>query len=333
MRKTRYMLLVLLSSLLMLAGCSRRDILDDYPVSGVEISLDWNGVTDKLPEGVRVIFYPKDGEGKKVDRYLSVRGGEMKVPPGRYSVVAYNYNTEYVRIRGEESYVTIEAYTGHCNGLGIAGTEEMVWSPDSLYVLNIDELNIKKSEEVLYLAWKLKSAVKKYSFAVEVKGLEYVTSIVGCIRGLSDCYRVGKGDGVSSSQPIYFEVKKDGNKVVAYFTTFKQAKEMSEPTRGPISRSTTSSGMGDIKLVLRFVKTDNTVQETTVDVTEIIDTLENTGTGDDGKQEPPPEIELPPDDKIEVEKPETPPNPGGNGGMDGNVDDWGPEDNVELPVI
>ena len=62
MRDTRDMLLVLLSSLLMLTGCSRRDILDDYPVSGVEISLDWNGVTNKLPEGVRVIFYPKNAE-------------------------------------------------------------------------------------------------------------------------------------------------------------------------------------------------------------------------------------------------------------------------------
>lgn len=45
-----------LSSLLMLTGCSRRDILDDYPVSGVDIKLDWDGVTDQLPEGVRVIF-------------------------------------------------------------------------------------------------------------------------------------------------------------------------------------------------------------------------------------------------------------------------------------
>ena len=137
MRDTRYIILVLLSSLLMLTGCSRRDVLDDYPVSGVEILLDWAGVTDELPEGVRIIFYPKDGEGRKVDRYLSVQGGEMKVPPGRYSVVAYNYNTEVVRIRGEESYETIEAYTGYCNGLGIAGTEKMVWSPDPLYVLNI----------------------------------------------------------------------------------------------------------------------------------------------------------------------------------------------------
>ena len=30
MRDTRYIILVLLSSLLMLIGCSRRDVLDDY---------------------------------------------------------------------------------------------------------------------------------------------------------------------------------------------------------------------------------------------------------------------------------------------------------------
>ena len=66
---------------------------------------------------------------------------------------------------------------------------------------------------------------------------------------------------------------------------------------------------GDITLVLQFIKTDNTVQEETIDVTEIIDTLEDVGVKEEGKPTPPPEIELPPDDKIEVEKPETPPNP------------------------
>ena len=71
MQDTRYILLVLLSSLLMLTGCSRRELLDDYPVSGVDIKLDWNGVTDKLPEGVRVIFYPKSAEGRKIDTYFS----------------------------------------------------------------------------------------------------------------------------------------------------------------------------------------------------------------------------------------------------------------------
>jgi hypothetical protein len=49
MKKTRYVALVLLSSLLTLVGCSRREILDDYPVTGINIRLDWEGVTGRLP--------------------------------------------------------------------------------------------------------------------------------------------------------------------------------------------------------------------------------------------------------------------------------------------
>lgn len=59
MKKTRYAILVLLSSLLTLVGCSRREILDDYPVTGINIRLNWEGVTDRLPEGVRIIFSMK----------------------------------------------------------------------------------------------------------------------------------------------------------------------------------------------------------------------------------------------------------------------------------
>ena len=59
MKRARYLFLVLFSSLPVMWGCSRRTLLDDYPVTGINISLNWEGVTDHLPEGVRVIFYPK----------------------------------------------------------------------------------------------------------------------------------------------------------------------------------------------------------------------------------------------------------------------------------
>ena len=105
MKKTRYVALVLLSSLLTLVGCSRREILDDYPVTGIDIRLDWEGVTGRLPEGVRVIFYPKDAQGRKIDTYLPAKGGEMKVPPGHYLAVIYNYDTEVVQVKGEDNFL------------------------------------------------------------------------------------------------------------------------------------------------------------------------------------------------------------------------------------
>ena len=79
MKRARYLFLVLFSSLPVMWGCSRRTLLDDYPVTGINISLNWEGVTDHLPEGVRVIFYPKDDQGRKIDTYLPVKG-EQKNP-------------------------------------------------------------------------------------------------------------------------------------------------------------------------------------------------------------------------------------------------------------
>ena len=70
MRCTKCVFLLLLLGLsVLLAGCEFRDILDDYPVSGVQIKLDWKGVTEQLSEGMRVIFYPK---AKKEERWRTI---------------------------------------------------------------------------------------------------------------------------------------------------------------------------------------------------------------------------------------------------------------------
>lgn len=304
--------------LLALGGCSRRDVLDDYPVSGVEISLDWDGVTDKLPEGVKVVFYPKDARGRKVDTYLSIRGGKVKVPPGRYSVVVYNYDTETAQIRNEGTYETIEAFTGHCNGIGIAGTEKLIWGPDPLYVVNVDELQIKKSDEILLLNWKPKLVVKTYTFKVKTEGLNYVSAIVGSVDGMAGCYCLGKCHKMVGEAPIYFEGIVRDKMVVGSFTAF-----------GMPENTATRAGEGLVKLTFIFVKTDKSVQKVEMDITEVITNSEDGG-GEVG-EEPPNEIEIPLEDEIKVEKPDNP-SGGGDGDIGGNVDGWGDEDEVILPA-
>lgn len=66
MKKTRYVALVLLSSLLTLVGCSRREILDDYPVTGINIRLDWEGVTGRLA-GRSPGYFLSQGRPRKED--------------------------------------------------------------------------------------------------------------------------------------------------------------------------------------------------------------------------------------------------------------------------
>ena len=203
MKKTRYVALVLLSSLLTLVGCSRREILDDYPVTGINIRLDWEGVTGRLPEGVRVIFYPKDTQGRKIDTYLPAKGGEMKVTPGRLlGRVIYNYDTEVVQVKGEDSYETIMACTGNCTGLGDSETENMVWGPDNFYVATLDDVEIGKGEELPTLEVRPKSVVTTYIFSIKTEGLKNVSSIIGSVSGMAECYHLGKGAAYAASLPF-----------------------------------------------------------------------------------------------------------------------------------
>lgn len=316
MRKARYLLLMLLSSLLILAGCSRRDILDDYPVTGINILLDWEGVTDHLPEGVRVIFYPKDAGGRKIDTYLPVKGGEVKVPPGRYSLVVYNYDTEVVQVREEGSYETIMACTGNCTGLGASETEKMVWGPDPFYVAALDDIEIGSEEELPTLEVTPKAIVMTYNFEIKTEGLKNVKSIIGSATGMAECYHLGKGCGMCRFAPIYCETGKGDGVIKGTFTCF--------------GVPTLTQARADITqfLELIIVRVDGSKQEAKVEITEAVKPPE-----DDEPQPPVPEIdiELPEDEKIVVDDVEVPPD-GGGGGMDGDVNDWDDETEVELPV-
>lgn len=319
---------MLLPSLLMWAGCSRREILDDYPVTGIRISLNWVGATDQLPEGVRVIFYPKDAEGRKIDTYLPVKGGEVKVPPGRYSAVVYNYDTEVVQVTDDGSYETILAYTGHCTGLGASETEKMVWGPDPLYVAALDDIEIGKEEELPTLEVTLKAVVITYNFQIKAEGLKNVSSIIGSVSGMADCYQLGKKAGVCRFAPIYCETGIGDGVIKGTFTCF--------------GTPTITQARADVNqfLDLIIVRVDGSKQEAKVEITEAVKVPEGGGGGNEGGgeegEEPTPsvpeiDIELPEDEKIVVDDVEVPPDEGG-GGFGGDVSDWDDETNVELPV-
>lgn len=300
---------------MILAGCEFREVLDDYPVSGVEIKLNWTGVTNKLPETMRVIFYSKDEKGQRFEKYLSPKGGEMKVPPGRYSVVIYNFNTECIAIGGDESYETIEAYA--IPYLEQDTKEEMVWSPDPLYVVALDDVDIKKSDDVFLMEYKPEAVVKNYSFDIKIVGVSNLSSVVCSVSGLNGCYRLGKRTCSLSEMPVNTKVVINDGVLWGYFSQFK------------LTESIKSRSVIPFMLTLKLIKTDNTVQKVEVDITELLAPPSGGGNVEEPNEDV--HIEVPiPGGEIEVEKPK--PNPDGGGGIGGDVGDWGDEDNVELPV-
>lgn len=337
MERIRYgWLWSMLCLLMSLSGCSYREMLDDYPVSGVRIALDWEGVTKNLPQTMRVIFYPKDADGRKVDSYISSAGGEMKVPPGRYAVVIYNiYEVETsVQIEGEDSYETIRAFTGPYTGLD--ADEDLVWAPDPLYVVALDDVVVENSDEVLLMEVKPEAVVTKYSFEIKIEGWNRVSKVICHVDGLNGSYRLGKRVCELSKAPIYVETTLKEGMLWGYFSGF--ALRETARTRAELPKT----------LTLKIVKRDNTVQEVEVDVTEMVenpppdggeepdnpDDPDDPDNPDDPTPEPDTEIhfELPViEGEIVVDDLE----PGfeeGGGGIGGDVGDWDDETNVELPV-
>lgn len=126
----------------------------------------------------------------------------MKVPPGHYLAVIYNYDTEVVQVKGEDSYETIMACTGNCTGLGDSETENMVWGPDNFYVATLDDVEIGKGEELPTLEVRPKSVVTTYIFSIKTEGLKNVSSIIGSVSGMAECYHLGKGAAYAASLPF-----------------------------------------------------------------------------------------------------------------------------------
>ena len=274
MKDIGQLLFVLFCPLLLMTGCSRRELLDDYPVRGVRIALNWGGVTEKLP----------------------------------------------VLIRGEESYETIQAYTNLCK-FGVAGTEKMVWGPDPLYVINIDDLDVRNSEETLTLELKPRLVVRTYSFSIKAQGLSNVSTVIGSVGGMADHYFLGKGYAMCDACPINIDLNVKAGKIEGVFTTFGLPEVV-------ISRAETEL---PVMMNLMIIKVDKSVQEVKINITEAVQEPTGGGEGGEGNETKPPtlvEVEI--EDEIKVDDVEVP--PGGGGGIGGDVGDWDDETNVELPV-
>ncbi len=111
--------------ILLLTGCHYKD-LDYEGVQWVEVNVvfDWTGPNgtkgpsypvpaDKPGVGMTVLFYNLNSPAAEPIRYdLPGRlGGTVRLYPGKWRALAYNYDTETILYRGMADIATLEAYT------------------------------------------------------------------------------------------------------------------------------------------------------------------------------------------------------------------------------
>ena len=244
------------------------------------------------PKMMRVAFFDNVSDKLVSERYLydcgrDERGyyiqGKMNLPNGKYNMLAYNFDTNEIETRNNNSYYAMSAYT---NALSESEANRFFSSrgddatnicrqPDHLFVAKVEDVEIDKP--VYYEAPDTiknntgtypvaETIVKTYYLQFNIKGVEHVRSAVALISGMAGSKNMHSNEMVKDDvASIYFNLNNGKDKArtsddiaVAYasFNTF-----------GKLPHTE-----GYLDVTFEFKTIYNTVQTETFRITDIFET-------------------------------------------------------------
>ena len=244
------------------------------------------------PKMMRVMFFDNISDKLVSERYLydcgrDERGyyiqGKMNLPNGKYNMLAYNFDTNEIEARNNNSYYAMSAYT---NALSESEANRFFSSrgddatnicrqPDHLFVAKVEDVEIDKP--IYYEAPDTiknntgtypvaETIVKTYYLQFNIKGVEHVRSAVALISGMAGSKNMHSNEMVKDDvASIYFNLNNGKDKArtsddiaVAYasFNTF-----------GKLPHTE-----GYLDVTFEFKTIYNTVQTETFRITDIFET-------------------------------------------------------------
>ena len=340
----RRLVIFLLMALALLTGCKRRPL--EYRTASIDLKLNLhlnvviNGKLENIPEPemMRVMFFDPETYDLYTESYLPAGGGRITIPPGKYKLLAYNFDTESTLLRNDRNFYSIEAYTnevssalknnmmnalrygksaitrGDADDIDEAAWDyaieeiinnPVVYEPDHLFVSREDvEILNKEGEQVIEA--EAETIIETWKISVRIKNGEYMSSARALLTGQIGSNHIGfpKEEGKTDTDvTLMFEMNagtdaEDNDILVGTFTTF--GKNPSKESRLWLS------------IVIK-----NLAGETVEWHSDITDEFMT----DDAETEQTIHIEQ----EINVPEPD-PGSGGGGGGFQPGVDDWEQED-------
>lgn len=239
---------------------------------------------------------PESGE-VKAERFLrDIREDELGTyyegyiiaSPGTYSLMAYNFDTRVTRIDASGNHRKAKAYTNpipphvktklHSQAVK-SDNEKIVYDPDHLFVANCGKTVIGYSDDLDTLKtpdgkwFNAKSIVKSYYLQVRIKGMQYVSSAVSLLSGMSGSAWLWNGVAdMNDNSTVYFEMipgetpstglsKAPDDEEVILYTTFS--------TFGKIPDKENS-----LQMTFDFMTIYGKPYSETMDITKVFDTEE-----------------------------------------------------------
>lgn len=193
----------------------------------------------KSPDVLRVFLADPQTGRVKAERFLRNNDrdenglyydGYIIADPGEYTLLAYNFDTETTVIVNQDNHNEILASTNEIaahlktkipsrskapskDDAKGEPMESIVYDPDHLFAANCGYVRVPYVEYVDTLRtqdgdyFRAETVVKSYFLQVRVKGLQYATSSVGLLNGLSGSVYLRTGDiNLEHPATVYFEM-------------------------------------------------------------------------------------------------------------------------------
>lgn len=229
--------------------------------------------TDKIVAERYLQSAGEDERGYYIDGIISVQAGE-------YNLMAYNFDTEKIRLENDHLFYGIKAYTQPIsdsyhkyfpdlyNSLNVP---DVRYEPDHLFIATCEPVKVSRSTNTDTLRtssgdwFSAVSIVRSYYLQVRIKGLEYVTSAVSLLGGMASSVTLCNRE-ILDDTPIniffgmnYTDVMRSADSecsTAVLYTTFNTFGKL--PDKQSI-----------YKLYFEFTKTDGTSQVETIDITSM----------------------------------------------------------------
>ena len=299
---------------------------------------DYVRPTYNSPQILRLILSDTETGRAVAERFLRTIGrdkrgvyyeGHIVASPGRYSLMAYNYDTETTRVKDYANLSTAKAYTNeiatHLYARIPSRTmvddydeaERITYEPDHLFAANCGDIIVPAHADAVDTLtntdgdyFTAKSIVRSFYLQIQVKGMQYATSSVGLLTGMSGSSWVnGSGMDLKDNVTVFFEMQPGENKATGLL-------RRGTDENSTMTLYTTFSTFGklpdrenNLEITFDFLTTYGKPYSETINITDLFFT---------------PEAQqhqwLLIDHTITI--PEPPAGQGGGGGLNPGVDDW-----------
>lgn len=270
----------------------------------------------KTGKVVKETYLQRQGEDEKgyyIDGYVSAA-------PGTYNLQAYSFGSAYTKVRNENNFFSMLAYTDPVSDYykkylpSLSRSMDMstiVQQPEHFFHMVEEDYTISTNSGIDTLRtangdyFRAHSMVLSYYIQLKVKGIEYARSAVSVLGGMAGSSFIHKHRGMVETNPV--------NVLFTLKQTNKQKRAADEVSTAVLYTTFHTFGKlpeqpSVLNVVVEFLKSDGTSQVEEIDITKMFDTpmvrekqwilVE-------------PEIELTPPDETVV-----------GGGLTPGVDEW-----------